>query len=64
MSEQRLVYRVDEVAQLLDCGRSTVFDAVRRNELPSIRLGRRILIPKAALHELLELNGTGDGPRK
>ena len=51
-----LVYRVDEVAELLACSRDTIYDAVARNELPGVlRLGRRILISRAALHAALEL---------
>ena len=46
MSEP-LVYRVDEVAELLGCGRSTVYDAIARDEFPGVpRLGRRVLIAK------------------
>ena len=53
---ERLVYRVDEVAELLGCGRSTVYDAISRDELPGVlRLGRRVLISKAALHAALGL---------
>ena len=60
-----LVYRVDEVAELLGCGKSTVYDAIERDELPGVlRLGRRILISKAALHAALGLSPpeNGDGP--
>jgi excisionase family DNA binding protein len=60
---ERLVYRVDEVAELLGCGASTVYDAIARDELPGVlRLGRRILISKAALHEALELTAAGPTP--
>ena len=53
---ERLVYRVDEVAELLGCGRSTIYDAVNRDELPGVlRVGRRILISKPALHAALGL---------
>jgi excisionase family DNA binding protein len=68
---ERLVYRVDEAAELLGCGKSTIYDAIARDELPGVlRLGRRILISKAALHAALGLtaatdssqeNGGGDG---
>ena len=53
---ERLVYRVDEVAELLGCGKNTIYDAIARDELPGVlRLGRRVLISKAALHEALGL---------
>ncbi len=37
-------------------GRSASYDAVRRGDLPSIRIGRRIVVPTAALRRLLELD--------
>jgi excisionase family DNA binding protein len=56
MTEPPLVYRVDEVAELLGCGKSTVYDAIARGELPGVlRLGRRVLVSKAALHAALGL---------
>ena len=38
-----------ECAQLLRCGRSATYEAVKRGEIPSIRIGRRLRIPRAAL---------------
>jgi excisionase family DNA binding protein len=29
-------------------GRATIYHAIRRGELPSVRLGKRILIPRSA----------------
>ena len=60
---ERLVYRVEEAAELLGCGKSTVYDAIARDELPGVlRLGRRILISKAALHAALGLTAAGTTP--
>ncbi len=36
---------VEEAAALLEIGRSAAYEAVRRGDLPSRRLGRRIVIP-------------------
>jgi len=44
---------VDEVAEILGWGRSAVYQAVKRGELPALRLGSRIRIPTAKLLELL-----------
>ena len=41
-------------------GRSLVYDAVKRGELPSIRIGGKILIPGDALDRLLEKQNTPD----
>ena len=57
----RLVFTVEEAAQLLGISRSFAYEAVRRGDIPSIRIGRRILVPKAALHRLLDLSESEDG---
>lgn len=48
------VLTADEVAEVLRVGRNTVYDCVRTGAIPSVRLGRRLLVPKAALLRLLE----------
>jgi len=55
--ENRLVFTVEEAAQLLGISRSFAYEAVERGEIPSMRIGRRILIPKVALSRLLESQG-------
>ena len=52
--EDRLVFTVEEAAQLLGISRSFAYEAVQRGEIPSMRIGRRILVPKAALQRFLE----------
>lgn len=54
---ERPTVPVDTAAELLGISRSSAFRAVRRGELPSIRLGRRIVIPTAGLRALLGLDG-------
>ena len=44
---------VAETAKVLGIGRSAAYEAARRGEIPSLRLGRRVLIPKRALSSLL-----------
>lgn len=46
---QKEFLRVEEVAQLLDVSRDTVYRHVRSGTLPSTRLGRLWLIPRRAL---------------
>jgi len=55
--ENRLVLTVEEAAQLLGISRSFAYEAVQRGEIPSMRIGRRILVPKAALVRFLETAG-------
>ncbi len=43
------VCTVAEVARWLGVNRKTVYDAVNRRELPCARLGRRVLLSRAAI---------------
>ena len=53
------ILTVEEVAQLLRIGRNTAYECVRQGSIPSVRLGRRILIPRVALERILEGEGNG-----
>jgi excisionase family DNA binding protein len=49
----RLVYSVTEAAKLLGISRASAFQAVEHGEVTHVRIGRRILVPKAALDKML-----------
>ena len=51
--EDRLVYTVKEAASLLGISRSFASEAVQSGQIPSMRIGRRILVPKTALERFL-----------
>ncbi len=40
---------VDEVAALYRVSRTSAYDAVRAGDIPSVKIGRRVRVPKAAL---------------
>ena len=40
-----------------EMGRAAFYAALRRKELPSLRLGRKFLIPRAAIEKFLETCG-------
>lgn len=44
---------IPEAGQALGVGRSLAFDLARRGDLPTIRLGRRRVVPVAALRRML-----------
>lgn len=48
-----LVYSVNELRKLLGISRGLVYEAIRTGQIPSIRFGRRILVPRFALERLL-----------
>ena len=49
----RLTLSVEEVASLLGLGRTAAYEAARRGEIPSRKLGRRVIVPVPALLEWL-----------
>lgn len=51
--EHRITLSVEEVAPLLGLGRTAAYEAARRGQIPSRRLGRRVVIPVPALLEWL-----------
>jgi len=50
------------IAPNLDRGAVVEYKAVHRGEVPSMRIGRRILVPKAALERYLSLAGKQSAP--
>ena len=57
---KHLVYSVAEAGERLGLSRGLMYEAIRTGQIPSIRIGRRILIPCAALDRLLEVNETNN----
>jgi excisionase family DNA binding protein len=55
--QEKLGLSVTEAAKLLGVGRSATYEAVRTGQIPSIRIGRRIIIPRAALLNMLKKAG-------
>ena len=53
MSEVRQTLSVEEVAEVLGIGRNSAYEAIRRGEIPALRLGRRLVVPRQALERLL-----------
>jgi excisionase family DNA binding protein len=52
----RATITIEQTARLLGLGRTAAYDAARRGELPTRRLGRRLLVPVPALLAWLEAN--------
>lgn len=55
----RLTYSVTETAQLLGISRNLCYEQIRQGVIPALKLGKRVLIPKAKLDMLVE--GQNDG---
>ncbi len=50
----RLTYTVTEAAVLLGISRTSAYECVRRGEIPSLTLGRRVVISRVVLERLLD----------
>jgi excisionase family DNA binding protein len=49
----RLTFTVDEVAAALGISRSSAYECAKRGDIPTVRLGRRIVVPRRAVLKLL-----------
>lgn len=47
------VMNVEEVRAVLSLSRNAVYEAIARKEIPSIRIGRRLLVPRVQLERML-----------
>ena len=56
-TEGRWVMTVDEAAAALGISRGLAYQLVRQGDIPSLRLGRRIVIPRHALEAKLNAIG-------
>jgi excisionase family DNA binding protein len=54
---ERQTLTVEEAARVLGISRSSAYEAVRRGELPTVRIGRRYVVPRVALERLLDQAG-------
>ena len=54
-----LALTVPEAAAVLRIGRSAAYEAVDRDELPAVRIGRRLRVPRYALARLLGIDDEG-----
>jgi excisionase family DNA binding protein len=50
---EKAALRVDEAAQIFGVATRTVRHWIERGDLPCVRLGRTVLVPKAAVEMLL-----------
>lgn len=52
--DSRATITVDELAKVLGIGRRQAYEAVNRGDVPSIRIGQRILISSRVLNQILD----------
>lgn len=54
--EDKPTLTVAEAAPILGVSRNSLYEAVRRGEIPALRVGSRWLLPTAAIRSLLHLD--------
>jgi excisionase family DNA binding protein len=55
-SSKGRVMTLSEAASLLRISRGSAYEAAKRREIPTIKIGRRLLVPRDALERLLTGN--------
>jgi excisionase family DNA binding protein len=55
--DKRLVLDVPEAGEMLGLNRNAAYAAAKRGDLPTIRIGKLIRVPKAAFDRMLERAG-------
>lgn len=50
-----------DVAGWLGIGRSSAYQAAQRGEIPTIRIGSKLVVPTAALRRMLQLDRSPHG---
>jgi excisionase family DNA binding protein len=53
LDSERLVWTVEEAGRLLGISRAHAYELVARGELPHLRLGRRVVVPKHVIESML-----------
>lgn len=59
---ERLVYTIPEAGRLLGLGRNAAYQAAKRGDIPTIRVGRLLRVPKGPLHRLVGAEVSGPSP--
>ena len=61
MSTICLTVTVEEAGRIIGVSRGSAYEAVKRGEIPVIRIGKKIRVPKAALERLLNVEPAVSG---
>ena len=54
MEQERLTLTVEEAGELLGISRSLAYEMARTGQLPTLRFGKRIVVPKKAIQTMLD----------
>lgn len=62
MKNGRRTLTITEAAKALGIGRNQGYAAAQRGEIPTIKIGKRLLVPAAALERMLQGEGAAAAP--
>jgi excisionase family DNA binding protein len=54
MTTEKLTFTVEEAGKLLGISRALAYEMARQGKLPTLRFGKRLVVPKKAVQDMLE----------
>ena len=57
-SIDKFTFSVPETAEVLGISRALAYELIARKQLPAVRLGRRLVVPRHAIDTLLQDGGS------
>ena len=60
MTTEKLTLSVEEAGKLLGVSRAVAYQLIHRADFPTLRIGKRILIPKKQLEAWMDRQVNGD----
>ena len=64
MQQERLTLTVEQAGELLGISRALAYEMARTGRLPTLRFGKRIVVPKKAIENMLESSLANSNPNK
>jgi len=64
MEQERLTLTVEEAGELLGISRSLAYEMARTGALPTLRFGKRIVVPKKAVENMLDRSAPSSACRQ
>jgi len=61
MMTERLTFSAPEAAKILGISLGGVYAGIRRGEIPAVRIGGRVLIPREYIDKILKIGGEVPG---
>lgn len=58
MTTEKLTFTVEEAGKLLGISRALAYQMVHTGKLPTLRFGKRLVVPKKAVQDMLEKAAT------